>query len=75
MSNSSSYYVNTTKTIFSTGRKFVAYSWLVSYYLFLISFDGFQLNLENTSTIVNASSLLIFKVRGQRHGGMLSFYK
>jgi hypothetical protein len=30
--------------------------------------------LENTSTIENASSLLIFKVRGQGHGDILSFY-
>jgi hypothetical protein len=39
--------------------------------LFLISFDGFQLNLENTSTTENASSLLIFKFRGQGHGDIL----
>jgi hypothetical protein len=75
-------HVNTTKIIFSTGRKLVAYSWLVSYSLFitysyslfLISFDGFQLNLENTSTTENASSLLIFKFRGQGHGDILSFH-
>jgi hypothetical protein len=34
----------------------------------------FQLNLENTLTIENASSLLIFKVRGQGHGDIVFLY-
>jgi hypothetical protein len=52
----------------------VPYSLLIPYSLFLISFDGFQLNLENTSTTENESSLLSFKFRGQGHGDILSFH-
>ena len=78
-------HVDTTKIMFSTDRKpvvcylflarikVISYSLLIPYSLFLISFDGFQLNLENTSIIENVSSLLIFNVRGQRHGDILSF--
>jgi hypothetical protein len=50
----------------------IPYSLLIPYSLFLISFDGFQLNLENTSTTENASRLLIFKFRGRGHGDILS---
>jgi hypothetical protein len=50
-----------------------SYSLFITYSLFLISFDGFQLNLENTSATENASSLLIFKFRGQGHVDILSF--
>jgi hypothetical protein len=45
-------------------EKYIPYSLIIPYWLFLISFDGFQLNLENTSTTENASGLLIFKFRG-----------
>jgi hypothetical protein len=55
-------------------RKYIPYSLLIPYLLFLISFDEFQLNLENTSTTENASSLLIFKFRGQGHVEILSFH-
>ena len=52
----------------------IPYSLLIPYSLFLISFDGFQLSLTNTSTTENASRLLIFKSRGQEHGDILSFH-
>ena len=67
-------HVNTTKTIFSTGRKFVAYSWFVSYSLF-ITYSLFAIPyFIRWISIKLGEYINNFKVRGQEHGDILSFY-